>query len=146
MDLRLASRSGLFDHPANAVLVHAEHRLDDGHRGHHHEVAGAVDAVKLGHFFSSGSKSMAAMRLRRWRWRFAAHGVQHALIGLGPEIVCAHLNAVEWSTMLPATRAKALPCPVALVYPEPQLAEWPGSDANAGKRSRRTGHAAVQLY
>jgi hypothetical protein len=24
--------------------------LDDGHRGHHHEVAGAVDAVKLVHF------------------------------------------------------------------------------------------------
>src|SRR5262249_6274578 len=50
LDLRLATRSGLFDHPANAVLVHAEHRLDDGHRGHHHEVADSVDAVKLGHF------------------------------------------------------------------------------------------------
>src|SRR5262249_55451876 len=52
---------------------------------------------------------MAAARLRRWRWRFAAHGLQHALIGFGAEIVCAHLNAVEWSTMLPATRAKIGP-------------------------------------
>src|SRR5262249_35661957 len=50
LDLRLATRSGLFDHPPNAVLVHAEHCLDDGHRGHHHEVADSVDAVKLGHF------------------------------------------------------------------------------------------------
>src|SRR5262249_15391956 len=62
LDLRLASRSGLIDHPANAVLVYAEHRLDNGHRGHHHEVAGAVDAVKLGHFCLVWIKvSMAAM-------------------------------------------------------------------------------------
>jgi hypothetical protein len=51
--------------------------------------------------------------------------VQHALIGFGPTIVCAHLNAVEWSAMLPTTKAKMLGplCPVALVYSEPQLAE-----------------------
>src|SRR5262245_24268497 len=53
VDPRLATRSGLFDHPANAVLLHAEHCLDDGHRGHHHEIAGAVDAVKLVHFSKS---------------------------------------------------------------------------------------------
>jgi hypothetical protein len=55
---------------------------------------------------------MAAMRLRRWRWRLAAHGVQHALIGFGPTIVCAHLNAVEWSAMLPTTKAKMLGPPL----------------------------------
>jgi hypothetical protein len=68
---------------------------------------------------------MAAMRLRRWRRRLAARGVQHALIGFGPAIVCAHLNSVEWSAMLPTTKAKMLGplCPVALVYSEPQLAE-----------------------
>ena len=66
VDPRLATRSGLFDHPANAVLVHAEHCLDHGHRGHHHEVAGAEDAVKLVHFFLVWIKlSMAAMRFRR---------------------------------------------------------------------------------
>ena len=43
--------------------------------------------------------------------------------------------------MLPTT--KALFSPVALVYSEPQVADDPQSDANAGKGSRRTGHAAV---
>src|SRR5262245_14904444 len=138
MDLRLASRSGLFDHPANAVLVHAEHRLDDGHRGHHHEVAGAVDAVKLGHFFSSGSKSMAAMRLRRWRWRFAAHGVQHALIGFGPEIVCAH--SIWWNDQQCFLRQErrcwaSLP-PSRWFIPN---RSW----QNVGKGNRRTGQATV---
>src|SRR5262249_14146562 len=57
---RLATRSGLFDHPANAVLVHAEHCLDDGHRGHHHEVAGAVYAVKLVHFQSLDRRDAAS--------------------------------------------------------------------------------------
>ena len=70
---------------------------------------------------------MAAMRLRRWRWRLAAHGVQHALIGFGPTIVCAHLDAVEWSAMLPTQKRRcwALFGPVVLVYCESQLADDP---------------------
>src|SRR5262249_19749964 len=111
------------DHPAKAVLVYAEHRLDDGHRGHHHEIAGAVDAVKLGHFCLVWIKVwMAAMRPSSVVLALCSPWVQHALIDFGPKIVCGPPQCGGMVNQASCDKSEDVgpSLPVALVSSKPQ--------------------------